>query len=58
MKSSLLKITLVINNVDELHARERYWVENNISVNKQIPSRTREEYKIDTHDIKIIKDRE
>jgi hypothetical protein len=29
---------------DELHARERYWIENNECVNKYIPTRTIKEY--------------
>lgn len=32
------------NNRDELRARERYYIENNDCVNKNIPSRTRKEY--------------
>ena len=30
---------------EELHARERYWIENNECVNKYIPGRTKEEYR-------------
>jgi len=33
---------------DELSARERYWIENTVCVNKIIPGRTRQEYR-DTH---------
>lgn len=33
---------------EELHARERFWIENNPCVNKQIPSRTKREYR-ETH---------
>jgi len=32
------------NSRDELHARERFYIENNICVNKNIPSRTSQEY--------------
>ena len=32
------------NNKQELHARERYWIENNECVNKKIPGRTQKEY--------------
>ena len=32
------------NSKDELHARERYHIENNECVNKVIPNRTRKEY--------------
>jgi hypothetical protein len=31
-------------NKIELHKRERYWIENNDSVNKNLPSRTKKEY--------------
>jgi hypothetical protein len=33
------------NNKEELHARERYYIENNECVNKNIPTRTDKEYK-------------
>ena len=32
------------NNKQELHARERYWIENNECVNKKIPGRTKKEW--------------
>lgn len=32
---------------DQLHSRERYWIENNDCVNKYIPTRTRQEYEQD-----------
>ena len=32
------------NNKQELHARERYWIENNECVNKYVPGRTKKEY--------------
>jgi hypothetical protein len=32
------------NSKDELHARERYYIENNDCVNKIMPTRTRQEY--------------
>ena len=32
------------NNKQELHARERYWIENNECVNKKIPGRTPKEW--------------
>ena len=32
-------------NKDQLHRRERYYIENNDCVNKEIPGRTRKEYK-------------
>jgi len=31
------------NNKDELHKRERYWIENNECVNKNIPAQTKKE---------------
>ena len=31
----------------QLHQRERFWIENNECINKNIPSRTKKEYKID-----------
>jgi len=34
------------NNKEELHARERFYIENNNCVNKVIPCRTQKEYKI------------
>jgi hypothetical protein len=33
------------NSKDELSKRERYWVENTICVNKQIPARSKKEYR-------------
>jgi len=33
------------DNKEQLHARERYYIENNECVNKNIPSRTRKEYR-------------
>lgn len=43
------------NSKEELHARERYWIEQNegICINKHIPGRTRKEYYDDNKD-KII----
>jgi hypothetical protein len=42
------QITLVescpCNSRDELTARERYWIENTVCVNKYIPGRTMKEY--------------
>ena len=35
------------NSKDELQKRERYYIENNICVNKNIPTRTKTEYKED-----------
>jgi hypothetical protein len=35
------------NTKDELHARERYYIENNECVNRSIPSRTKAEYRDD-----------
>ena len=32
------------NNKQELHARERYWIENNECVNKYVPGRTNKEW--------------
>ena len=32
------------NNKEELHQRERYYIENNECINKQIPTRTKKEY--------------
>ena len=32
------------NNIDELRARERYYIENNECINKCIPGRTKKEY--------------
>ena len=36
-----------IKSKDELHARERYFIENNVCVNKNKPHRTNKEYKQD-----------
>ena len=36
---------LPCNNKDELLKRERYWIDNLECVNKQIPSRTKKEYR-------------
>ena len=35
------------NSREELHRRERFYIENNTCVNKVIPGRTRKEYRID-----------
>ena len=35
------------NNKMELHAKERYYIENNVCVNKVIPNRNQKEYYID-----------
>lgn len=43
------EITLIelwsCNSKDELNARERYWIENTVCVNKKIPGRTGQEYR-------------
>ena len=48
LKNNNYEIILVesypCNSKDELHARERFYVENNECVNKCIPNRTRKEY--------------
>jgi len=33
-------------NRQELHTRERWWIENNVCINKSIPTRTQKEYYI------------
>ena len=33
------------DTIEQLHARERWYIENNDCVNKQIPTRTRKEYR-------------
>jgi hypothetical protein len=38
------------NSKDELHARERYWIECSDCVNKHIPTRTKKQYNIDNKD--------
>ena len=38
------------NSKDELHARERYYIENNECININIPNRTDAEYRIDNKD--------
>ena len=38
------------SNKQELHARERWWIENNECVNKVIPTRTTKEYREDNKD--------
>ena len=38
------------NNKQELHARERYWIENNECVNKYVPGRNRKEHYQDNKD--------
>ena len=38
---------VIYKDKKELHLRERYYIENNICVNKFIPSRTLKEYRID-----------
>lgn len=35
------------NSKSELHARERYYIENNVCVNKYIPNRSKHEYRTD-----------
>lgn len=42
-----LKEKFPCNDNDELHARERFYIDNNDCVNKNIPGRTAEEYKND-----------
>ena len=42
----------------ELHQRERFYIENNECVNKQIPSRTKQQYIEDTKENKKINDKE
>ena len=39
------------NSKEELHSRERYWIENNNCINKIIPCRTRKEYREDNKEI-------
>lgn len=39
------------NSKEELEARERYYIENNICINKNIPQRTQKEYREDNQDI-------
>jgi len=41
----ILVENFVCNSKDELHQRERFYIENNECVNKQIPIRTKEEHK-------------
>lgn len=36
---------------EELHARERYWIENNTCLNKNVPTRSRQEYNIDNKEV-------
>ena len=44
-KVSIILIEQIeINSVDELHMRERFHIENNVCVNKYIPSRKQSEY--------------
>jgi len=45
------------NSKDELHARERYWIENTVCINKHLPSRTREEYRETHKEQKAITDK-
>ena len=49
LKNNNYEIILVenfpCNSKDELHSRERYWIESNECVNKYIPTRTNKEYK-------------
>lgn len=35
--------TVICNSKDELHARERYWIETHDCVNKRMPGRTQQE---------------
>jgi len=35
------------NSKTELEARERWWIENNVCINKKIPCRTKQEYRED-----------
>lgn len=42
-------------NKSQLHARERYYIETCICVNKNIPSRTKQEYYIDNKDVILEK---
>jgi len=37
--------TFPCQSKDELRARERYWIENNECINKNIPGRTKQEYR-------------
>jgi hypothetical protein len=43
---------------DELHARERFYIENNACVNKNIPNRTNAEYRQDNKDLIILQKKE
>ncbi len=42
--------TYPCNNKEELHQRERYYIENNECINNRIPLRTRKEHYIDNKD--------
>jgi len=43
------------DNKTELLTRERWWIENNVCINKQLPLRTRAEYREDNkHNLSII----
>ena len=37
------------NSKKELHTKERYYIENNLCINKTIPTRTHQEYHLDTY---------
>lgn len=41
----LLEHVEICKSKDELHARERYYIENNECVNKCMPTRTKQEYR-------------
>ena len=45
-------------NRNELHKREKYYIENNNCINKKIPTRTRLEYRDTNRDIILGKNRE
>jgi len=50
LKNNNYQILLVenypCNNIDELRKQERFYIENNDCVNKNIPGRTKQEYRI------------
>jgi hypothetical protein len=41
---------VICNSIDELHQRERFYIDNNDCVNKQVPLRTDAEYYLDNKD--------
>lgn len=54
----LLIETFPCNNKDELHKRERHYIENNVCTNKSIPTQTDAEYRLKNRETLLQKQKE